>query len=56
MTPADLDALNERLLRYSIRINGELMMEQAAAELAQLRDENKRLQSRLYWDALARCA
>ena len=38
MTPADLDALIERLLRYSIRINGELMMEQAAAALVQLRD------------------
>jgi chromosome segregation ATPase len=38
MTPADLDALIERLLRYSIRINGELMMEQAAAALIQLRD------------------
>jgi hypothetical protein len=36
----DLDALIERLLRYSIRINGELMMEQAAAALAELREEN----------------
>jgi len=35
----DLDALIERLLRYSIRINGELMMEQAAAALVQLRAE-----------------
>ena len=34
----DLDALIERLRRYSIRINGELMMEQAAAALVQLRD------------------
>ena len=43
MTPAELDALIERLLRYSIRINGELMMEQAAAALVQLRDEVARL-------------
>jgi len=43
MTAPDLDALIERLLRYSIRINGELMMEQAAAALVQLRDRNAEL-------------
>ena len=35
---SDVDALIERLLRYSILINGEPMMEQAAAALVQLRD------------------
>jgi len=38
MEKDSLDQLIEQLLRYSIRINGELMMEQAAAALVQLRD------------------
>ena len=42
---ADLDALIERLLRYSVRINGELLMDRAAAALVQLRNENARLLS-----------
>ena len=44
---SDVDALIERLLRYSIRINGELMMAQAAAALVQLREENARLKDAL---------
>jgi len=40
---ADLDALIERLLRYSVRINGELLMDRAAAALVQLREECARL-------------
>ena len=49
MTPADLDALIERLLRCSIRINGELMMEQAAAALVQQRDRIAALEAERDW-------
>jgi len=38
MTPSDIDALIERLRRYSILINGEFMMAKAAAALVQMRD------------------
>ena len=38
MTLADLDALIERLKRDSIRINGAMLLDEAAAALVQLRD------------------
>ena len=38
MTPADLDALVARLKRDSIRINGAMLLDEAAAALAELRD------------------